>query len=279
MKTIITPTDFSSISENACLYAAKMAADIHAELIILHVMELPISVAEFPVTEEVYDRINMEEELEALKQKLNKETGGKITIHTKEIVGSVEYELKEVCKHEKPFAVVMGTHTSRVLDRFFLGSTTVYSAKHLPCPVVVVPGGINYTPIRKIALATDLKDVYDLSLHEIETIVNTFHASLEVYHVGKNEKDIEKASTQKLSLYRRLRQFSPEFYFVENEDIELGVSLLAERNRADLVLFVPKKHRPFHKSQSKEFIFYSVVPVMAIHQGELADASGSHITF
>jgi hypothetical protein len=63
MKTIIAPTDFSPISYNACLYAAKMALDINANLVLLHVMELPLSVAEFPVTEDIFDEISMEEEL------------------------------------------------------------------------------------------------------------------------------------------------------------------------------------------------------------------------
>ena len=272
MKTIITPTDFSSISENACVYAAKMAADIHAELVLLHVMELPVSVAEFPVTEEMIDEINMESELEALRKTLVKETANKVIIHTKNILGSVEHELKELCEQKKPFAVVMGTHASSILDRFFLESTAVYSARHIPFPVLVVPGGVNYTPIRKIALATDLKDIYDLSVHEIETIVNTFHASFEVYYVGKNEKDIDKGAVEKLSLYHHLSRLNPEFYFIENEDVELGISLLAEKNRADLVLFIPKKHGPFHKSQSKELIFYSLVPVMAIHENDFACA-------
>jgi nucleotide-binding universal stress UspA family protein len=273
MKTIITPTDFSSISENACLYAAKMAADIQAELVLLHVMELPIAVAEYPVSVvSEFDEAGIQQELETFREKLIRETSGNVTVHIKNILGSVEHELKELCKRNPPFAVVMGTHAAGVLDRFFLGSTTVYSAKHLPCPVLVVPGGVEYTPIRKIALATDLKDVGNLSLQEIETMVNTFQASLEIFYVGKNEKDIEKASTEKLLLYHHLSQFEPEFDFIENEDVEQGISLLAEKNSVDLVLIIPKKHGLFHKSQSKEFIFYSLVPVMAIHESDFAHA-------
>jgi len=50
MKTIIAPVDFSPVSYNACIYAAHMAQDIKAELVLLHLMELPLAVAEFPVT-------------------------------------------------------------------------------------------------------------------------------------------------------------------------------------------------------------------------------------
>ena len=189
MKTIIAPTDFSSISYNACLYAAKMAKDINAELVLLHAMELPIAVAEFPVTEDLFDEIGMEKELEALKNKLSTETNNKVNIYTKNILGSAEYEIKELCKIKKPFAVVMGTHSSSLLDRFFLGSTTVYSAKHLHCPVLVIPSNATYKPIKKIALASDLKDIYEIPAQEIETIVKHFNAEFEVFYVAKN-KDI-----------------------------------------------------------------------------------------
>src|SRR5215203_5723074 len=97
VRTIIAPTDFSDVSYNAALYAAKLAEDLHAQIILLHVMELPIAVAEFPVTEAVYDEISMEQELTALKKQLIKETQGKVNIHTTNISGSVEYELNELC--------------------------------------------------------------------------------------------------------------------------------------------------------------------------------------
>ena len=102
MKTIIAPVDFSAVSLNACRYAAKMAEDIKAELILLHVAELPAAVAEFPVSEEVFNDLNMEAELKELKDKLCAETNNKVTILTKNILGSVEYEIKELCKIKKP---------------------------------------------------------------------------------------------------------------------------------------------------------------------------------
>ena len=55
MKTIIAPTDFSTVSANACFYAANLAADIKADLVLLHIMELPVSVAEYPVTVDVFN--------------------------------------------------------------------------------------------------------------------------------------------------------------------------------------------------------------------------------
>jgi nucleotide-binding universal stress UspA family protein len=271
MKTIIAPTDFSSISYNACLYAAKMAEDINAELVLLHAMELPIAVAEFPVTEDLFDEIGMEKELEALKNKLSTETNNKVKIHTKNILGSTEYEIKELCKIKEPFAVVMGTHSTSLLDRFFLGSTTVYSAKHLRYPVLIIPSNTTYNPIKKIALASDLKDIYEVPVHEIETIVKDFNAELEIFYVGKNQKNINRSTLGSLLLDHRLINLNPQFHFIKDEDIMKGVTSLAKKHAIDLLIIIPKKHGPFHKSQSRDFIFYADVPVMAIHENDMVE--------
>jgi nucleotide-binding universal stress UspA family protein len=271
MKTIIVPIDFSPTSYNACMYAAKMAQDIKAELVLLHVMELPIAVAEFPVTENVFDSIGIEKKLEEIKTKLIEETSDTLKIETKNIFGSAEHEIKEICKIRNPFAVIMGTHSYSAIDRFFTGSTTVFSAKHLHNPVLIIPADVKYKPIKKIALASDLKDVYEMPVQKIEMIVKQFNAELEILYVGKNQEDINKHTVESLLLDHRLLNLNPHFYFVEDEDIMLGIISLAKKQAIDLLIIIPKKHGPFHKSQAKDFIFYADVPVMAIHKDDIAE--------
>ena len=269
MKTIIAPTDFSKASYNACLYAANLAADNKAELVLLHVMELPIAVAEYPVTANTFDEAGIAEELETLRNKLCDETKNKINIRTRNILGSAEYEIKELSETIKPFAVVMGTHSYGVIDRFFLGSTTVYTAKHLHSPVIIVPPNATYKTIKKIALATDLKDIYEAPADEIEKIIKYFNAELEVFYAGKDENVVNRNAVTSVLLSHRLVRLNPQFYFVEDEDIMRGVTALAENHLVDMIIVIPKKHGPFHKSQTKDFIFYSSVPVMAIHENDL----------
>jgi hypothetical protein len=240
-------------------------------------MELPITVSEFPIAESVYDEISMEEELDELKNSLLKATNEKIKIRTINIVGSVEYELKELCKIEQPFAVVMGTHTNSVLGRLFSGSTTLYSARRLDCPVLIVPPGVSYKPIQKVALASDLRNIYSMPLTAIDAILTTFHASFSVFHVQTKQKGIEKDSVESLLLTQRLSNLKPQFFTVENENVERGVEMLAQRNAVDLVLIIPRKHGLFHRAKSNEFIFHSSVPVMTIHEEELVPETEDEI--
>jgi nucleotide-binding universal stress UspA family protein len=271
MKTIIAPADFSAVSYNACLYAAKLAEDINAELVLLHVMELPITVAEFPMTEKIFDEIHMQHELEALEKKLLTETHNKIKITSKNIMGTAEYEIKELCNNLKPFMVVMGTHCSDFLDRFFIGSTTLYSAQHLRYPVLVIPAHMQYKPIKKIALASDLKDIYDIPVHEIETIIECFNAELDIFYIGKDQQTLNRNTLASLMLDHRLVSLNPKFHLVKNEDVFKGIEALTTKEHTDLLTIIPKKHGMFHKSKSRDFIFYAHLPVMAIHENDVAE--------
>jgi len=49
MKTLIVPTDFSPVSINAMNYAADMALNIDASLLLLHVYQIPVTFTEVPV--------------------------------------------------------------------------------------------------------------------------------------------------------------------------------------------------------------------------------------
>jgi len=271
MKTIVAPAHFSSISYNACLYAAKMAENIKAELVLLHVMELPISVTEFPVTEEAFNETSMATELEELKEKLLAETGNNITISSKNILGSVDIEIKDLCDEKKPFALVMGTHSYSFLDHFFVGSTTIYAAKHLRYPVLIIPPNAKYKPVKKIALASDLKNIYEVPSHEIEAIVKSFNAALEIFYAGEDEKNISRNTVRSLLLDHRLINLDPQFYFIEDEDVLKGITSLTKEHDIDILMIIPKKHGPLHRSQSKDFIFNFSLPVMAIHENDFAE--------
>ena len=266
MKTILAPTDFSEVSLNAVRYAADLAVAIHAKLLILHAVDVPVAVGDMPVAGVSYDELNSETELLRLRKSLLEQTCGKISIEAKQLWGTLENELIKVCGYNKPFAIVMGTHGNALAARYFLESTTVYVAKHFNYPVIVVPQDRSFKPIRKIVLATELKNLDDLPWQQVTSLLNIFGASLHIVHVNKTDKEIGENLLKDLFSDHPLKTSDPYFHVVENVNVQKGISLFAEQNDADLVLVVPKKHGLFHKSDSRQFIFYSPVPVMALHK-------------
>ena len=65
MKTIIIPTDFSPIATNALHYGIDMAQTINASVLLMHVYQVPLAIADVPVVVISEDELknNAEEKL------------------------------------------------------------------------------------------------------------------------------------------------------------------------------------------------------------------------
>lgn len=272
MRTIIAPTDFFSISRNAVYYAADMAAAVNAELLVFHVIQIPVTVAEIPLTEFEYNQSMNEarEQLAALKTELLARSENKITISTKIVVGSVEHELEEICNAKKPFAVIMGTERASEAERFFIGSNTLTAVKKLHYTIFVIPPHASFTQIKSIAWATDLKDIYNVPLQTLRELVHVFKASLDIVHVCKTQSDALKDTVAITLLQKHLEEFHPKFEYTINKDTEAGISEYAKQHNDDVILVIPRKHgffeAIFHGSQSKRITLNPAIPVIAVGQ-------------
>jgi nucleotide-binding universal stress UspA family protein len=275
MRVIIAPTDFSASSLNAVNYATDMASAIHASLALLHVCELPLSYTELPIPGDVVTEMIAEAEkrIEKLRADINAKTGGKIRVYAEIKVGSVVNQLEDYCAPLKPYAVVMSTQGAGAAERFFFGSNTIAVMKRLVWPLIVVPAGAKFTSIKKIGLACDLKKVVETEpVEEVKTLVKEFNATLDVIHVNTDE-DINYGSEiieESGALQEMLDELHPSYHFLNQVEIEDGLSAFAIAHKLDLLIVVPKKHniigRLFHKSHSKQLITHAHVPVMAVHE-------------
>jgi hypothetical protein len=74
-------------------------------------------------------------------------------------------------------------------------------------------------------------------------------------------------------LNQRMDYLNPEYYYVEDDNIHRGITELVKKHAIDLLIILSKKHGPLHKSQTKDFVFYSHVPGMVMHESDLAAKS------
>jgi len=275
MKTIIVPTDFSPIAKNAMNFAADMAVNINANLMLLHVYQVPVSMTDVPVVLVSADELkkSSESKLEELKNALTNTTSGKIKIYTEAKMGDVSDELEDACKHIQPFAVIMGTKGASGVERILFGSTTLTAIRHLKCPVIVVPPGKQYgTGIKKIGFACDFKKVVESTpIQFIKNMVKEFRAELHVLNVDHEGRHFKPETPEEsLMLHTLLEDLNPHYHFIDNADIEEGINEFAETNNIDLLITIPKKHKLldslFKHSSTKELVTHSHVPVMCVHE-------------
>lgn len=276
MQTIIVPTDFSPIAMNAMNYAIDMAKAVNASVTLLHAYEIPVSYTGTEVPLPIMDIGDLEEmnkeKLRHAKEQIIRVAGDGLTVYTELRMGDVVNELEDLAKKINPFAVVMGTKGAGFVERLFLGSSTLSAIRNLTSPVVVVPPGCSFRGIKKIGFACDFKAVVDSTPADvIKRWVKTFDAELDVLNVDHENKNFKlDTPEQSVALHTLLQEARPKYFFINNEDVEKGISMFAESNNIDLIIVIPRKQRLldmlFQKSHTTELAFHSHIPIMSIHE-------------
>jgi nucleotide-binding universal stress UspA family protein len=140
LKKILVPIDFSKTSETALPWAALVAAESNAELILLHVVEkFPI---DYVLGRELMNetitplRKQAEAELKRMAESLNKFTGLKVSAVVRD--GA---PFKEICSAAQKLGADLIALTTRGytgLKHAWIGSTAERVVRHASCPVLVV---------------------------------------------------------------------------------------------------------------------------------------------
>lgn len=271
MKTIIAPTDFSPSSLNAVNYAADLAAAIHGELLLLHIVQVPLAVSEVivpePAFEEMVEQAN--KDLDELKIRLTRKTKGKISILSEVQMGEVEHRIAETSNDKKPFALVMGIKSGRSAVRFFIGSNTLSVERHLYCPVLIIPENIHFNGINRIALACDFENVAaTLPFKTLQDWLSAFRAALDVIHVSKCKDDEPVLTGECISVHNHLNRFHPDFHFLKGENMAVSLQEFVKQNNIDLLIIIPRKHglfELFNEKHARKIVTHQNIPVLSMH--------------
>ena len=261
MKTIIAATDFSAPAENAMLYAAAMASKVKASLILLHVYQIPVSMAEVPVL-----MISAEELRHAADEGLKNAKAivasayPLLEVNIESRLGEVTEELNELCKSIGPVAIVTGKHGSSGLERLFFGSTSLSIVRHSNYPVIVIPDHTNNHEIKNIALAVDdLKD--QLPKEKIRKFISTVGAQLHIVHVQSNKTAVNELDEVVSFLGSKCTTIHSDEFFE-------GLQNYLMEHHIDMLIILPHKHsfmeRLTFRTHTEELLKKLSIPVACI---------------
>lgn len=136
IKRILLPTDGSAFSERASEYALELAKSFGAELVVVHVVELPSTKRLAPEEVKQEKARRAESCFRSVKEKA---TSADITVETKMLVSrSVSDALLEESDEGGYDLVVMGSHGLSGMKKLLLGSVSEAMVHHGSKPVLVV---------------------------------------------------------------------------------------------------------------------------------------------
>jgi nucleotide-binding universal stress UspA family protein len=266
MKTIIAPTDFSDASTNAVLFAADLALDVNATLQVYHaVPERVVLIDELDYDVEYAETEEAMQQLESLQEKIKNYTQYRLSIDVHLKYGSIDRVLEESCKQAAPLAVVMPGTEKNAIQRFLSGSETLSVSHKLDVPLLLIPNEAVFNGFKKIAIATDLNEVYDtMPLDSLTQWIAAFKPALEVVYVKEDNKFNRENVSEAIALQTHFEKYNPTLRYIQNNNIAEGIITYLNENRPDLLIVVPKKHAFLHKSLSRQFIIQPAVPTMII---------------
>jgi len=277
MKQILFPTDFSEAANTAFIYALQFADSFGAELVILHVYDLPI--VETPPlpesTKEIFDIVEMnqfesfKEQLPELHQLAERRNLGHVKMRNILLYGDLIYNINKVCADEAIDLIVMGTKGATGLKETFLGSSTASVITNSKVPVLGIPAEAEYHPIKSIAFTTQYKDKDNDSLARTLDIAKKFEAAVSCLYIKNDDdpEDIEERINEWKIFYRSEKI---DFFNIAGDHIEQTILDFIQGQHVDLLVMRTHKRgffeSLFHKSLTKKLAYHSKVPLLVFHE-------------
>lgn len=279
MQNILVPTDFSTTSSNAALYAIELANSInYTKIILYNVYQAPVITEPSIPAMQVIDFDGLKKisvsGLKKLKDDLVAKAGSNITFECISEFGVLDSALPELCTKTASDIIVMGISGGTNFEEVLIGSTATSVAHHTKIPVIIVPPQAVFKPIKQMAVAFDFKKVeHSMPVSAIKKLLLTTGANLFILHVDEHKKEPADIDNKKQLLTRLFTDHNPTFFFIENEDFADGINNFVSTHQIDMVITIPKKHglfdRFFKRSHTKHLAFHTSIPLVCIHEDDV----------
>jgi len=269
MKKILVPTDFSKAAFNALEYAANLANQFSAEILLLNAYAVPNSSVMIDLTD-VLKKDSLAG-LEKTKKEAN-ELFPNLKIETIAYNGDLISSVKYCSAENNIDLIVMGTTGASGLKETFVGSNTAMLINEVKCPLLAIPKGSKYEKDLKIVVSTDLKNLGNSKVFEtVKEIARKAEHS--EFHLINVTEDLSKIDPTEFILHAAdidelFTGFEHSFHFLENNDYESEILEYVKIHDINLLVVVSRKRsffgRLFHKSISKTLTMHSPVPIIVL---------------
>lgn len=274
MKKILFPTDFSDVSNNAFIYALQLARHLQAEVVTLHVYEMPIvDYIDVPAyLLEIYDTVelanfeNYKSHIPVLRNIAAENNLSDVPISNVLMDGDLLANISEIIRRDGIGYVVMGTKGASGVKETFLGTATASVIGEVDAVVLAIPQHATYKPIREIVFTTRFRDKDQASLRKLLEIARSFEANIQCLHVKTPDTDVKEVVVANWKLL--FKSESVQFHIVEHPDVEQALFDFISFQNPDVLAIMHHKRgffeSLFSSSLTKKLAFHSTIPVLAL---------------
>lgn len=256
MKKILCLVDFSEASANGLEYAARLTRALEATLTILY-----IRTTIWPEAVQLEEEIKTSNEmigarLNLFASEVHKEFGVPCNFHIEPSTVTFEETVASVASRYD--LIVMGTNGADTFYQYAFGTHSFHVAEKSNCPVIIVPEGVTYRPIRLMMYAYDPETNPIFLIENLKKIATPLGTEVHVLHVTEGKPSEETAHKMKILSdavqARAPRTISMTFDFQYSDDIAWTLNTYMKQNKGDMLALSFHHRNLFEKLFSENVI-------------------------
>lgn len=275
MKRILFPTDLSTVSANAFLYAQELAQKLNAELQVIHVYHPTVDAANPYLNIPTPDLAELKEKY--LQQFVDKHqlatADGCATTSTITTALQLGVPVDEIVRlSANADLLVMSTRGESNVVRRLFGSVTTAVARRAQCPTLLVPPDAQFTDISQLLFTTDYAEHDEALLRKSLRLWRPLYPKM-VHFVHVSYHDSTDYSIADARFEEIVQEETPEIGLlkaeVQCENPVEGILDYAEDNRIDVIIMGTTRRsffeQLFHHSTTKGTILRATRPILIGH--------------
>lgn len=286
MRSILIPSDFSANAVSALRYAIQLGKRSGADLIVYHCsnlvgLNMPAAAPEVMVEAMIAgDEKNKQQQLEEQVKATYASLGmAEVPAGTKVVVEFSPLVVESIIEYAKQAGadlIIMGTHGSSGLEKFFFGSNTSSTIAKSPVPVLAVPVGYTGDTFSKFCFCSDLEHIKE-ELAQLSPLLKGFNTKLDIlyFDYGKDPSHDLLRNAEALTgepAYQQM-QLVTEQAGVEISLVEHIKNYLVAHAYDCIIMITHERsfwNKLFAGSKTEEMSSSLTIPMLSIKKGNAA---------
>jgi nucleotide-binding universal stress UspA family protein len=256
MKKILCLVDFLEASKNGIEYAARLSKELSAHLTLLYVRT---SILPHDLQSEQEERKSSEEISSwfyKIVDLIKKEFGVSCDYRIEPTINTLEETVSGFTSHFD--LVVMGTSGVDSSFNYFFGTNSYSVIESSKCPVVVVPLGFLYRPIKQIVYAYDPETNPIFLIEQLRRFASSIGAGVKVLHISTKDKseetNLRMEILEKAVMVREPKGIDWSFDFQYSDDVVWALNHYLKSNEADMCAVSFHQHTFLEKLNGKDVV-------------------------
>jgi nucleotide-binding universal stress UspA family protein len=270
MKKILVPTDFSQHAEYALKVAAQIARKNNAEVILLHLLELPHQAGDaMSASHEIPEIMFFKNAaLNRLEEMMDSDY-----LDGLEVAEVVQFDMTfegimDISKKNQVDLIVMGSHGASGFKEMFIGSNAEKVVRNSTVPVLVIKKEIKNFEVNKFVFASDFSDEAKPAFTKVVNFANEFGAHLHLVMINTPNSFKSTLIAQEImdSFVKNFTVNSYSTHIFNDANVEKGILNFANSIDADLIGMCTHGRKGlahfFNGSISEDLVNHAVRPVV-----------------